>query len=117
MGSGRITAPRSGSRPRQVHNQGVLTGSELWLLRLMADRGLALLDASSLLMVIEERGELRVAAASGESRPRLRIVPIEGSALGALYQEGKPVALDRPRGQDAALLHELGIEARALLVE
>jgi signal transduction histidine kinase len=95
----------------------VLTGSELWLLRLMADRGLALLDASSLLMVIEERGELRVAAASGESRPRLRIVPVEGSALGALYQEGKPVALDRPRGQDAALLHELGIEARAVLVE
>ena len=95
----------------------MLTGSELWLLRLMADRGLALLDASSLLMVIEERGELRVAAASGESRPRLRIVPVVGSALGALYQEGKPVALDRPRGQDAALLHELGIEARAVLVE
>ena len=68
-------------------------------------------------MVIEERGELRVAAASGESRPRLRIVPVEGSALGALYREGKPVAMDRPRGQDAALLHELGIEARALLVE
>jgi signal transduction histidine kinase len=89
----------------------------LWLLRLMADRGLALLDASSLLMVIEERGELRVAAASGESRPRLRIVPVEGSALGALYRAGKPVALDRPRGQDAALLHELGVEARAVLVE
>lgn len=95
----------------------MLTGSELWLLRLMADRGLALLDASGLLMVIEERGELRVAAASGESKPRLRIVPVEGSALGALYREGKPVALDRPRGQDAALLHELGIEARAVLVE
>ena len=95
----------------------MLTGSELWLLRLMADRGLALLDASSLLMVIEERGELRVAAASGDSKPRLRIVPVEGSALGALYLEGKPVALDRPRGADAALLHELGIEARAVLVE
>ncbi len=74
----------------------MLTGSELWLLRLMADRGLALLDASSLLMVIEERGELRVAAASGESKPRLRIVPVEGSALGALYRAGEPVALDRP---------------------
>lgn len=95
----------------------MLTGSELWLLRLMADRGLALLDASSLLMVIEEKGELRVAAASGESRPRLRIVPVEGSALGALYRTGEPVALDRPRGQDAALLHELGVEARAVLVE
>jgi len=95
----------------------MLTGSELWLLRLMADRGLALLDASSLLMVIEERGELRVAAASGESKPRLRIVPVEGSALGTLYRTGQPVALDRPRGQDAALLHELGVEARAVLVE
>jgi signal transduction histidine kinase len=95
----------------------MLSGSELWLLRLMADRGLALLDASSLLMVIEDRGELRVAAASGESKPRLRIVPVQGSALGALFQAGEPVALDRPRGQDAALLHELGIEARAVLVE
>ena len=39
----------------------MLSGSELWLLRLMADRGLALLDASSLLLIIEEKGELRVA--------------------------------------------------------
>jgi signal transduction histidine kinase len=95
----------------------MLSGSELWLLRLMADRGLALLDAGTLLVVIEERGELRVAASSGESKPRLRIVPVEGSALGALYRAGEPVALDRPRGQDAALLHELGLEARAVLVE
>ncbi len=95
----------------------MLSGSELWLLRLMADRGLALLDASSLLMVIEERGELRVAAASGEGTPRLRIMPVEGSALGALYRKGEPLALDRPRGSDAAWLHELGLEARAALVE
>ena len=95
----------------------MLSGSELWLLRLMADRGLALLDASTLLMVIEERGELRVAAASGEGTPRLRIMPVEGSALGALYRTGQPLALDRPRGSDAAWLHELGLEARAALVE
>jgi signal transduction histidine kinase len=95
----------------------VLTGSELWLLRLMADRGLALLDASALIMVIEEKGELRVAAASGEGTPRLRIAPVEGSALGALYQQGKPLALNRPRGEEAAWLHELGLEARSLLVE
>jgi signal transduction histidine kinase len=95
----------------------MLSGSELWLLRLMADRGLALLDASSLLMVIEERGELRVAAASGEGTPRLRIMPVEGSALGGLYRTGQPLALDRPRGPDAAWLHELGLEARAALVE
>jgi signal transduction histidine kinase len=94
----------------------MLSGSELWLLRLMADRGLALLDASSLLLIIEEKGELRVAGASG-SPVRLRIAPVEGSALGALYQEGKPLALDRPHGQEAAFLHELGLEARSVLVE
>jgi len=95
----------------------MLTGSELWLLRLMADRGLALLDAGTLLVVIEERGELRVAASSGAETVRLRIVPVEGSALGELYRLGKPVSLDRPRGQEAAWLHELGLEARAALVE
>jgi signal transduction histidine kinase len=95
----------------------MLSGSELWLLRLMADRGLALLDAGTLLVVIEERGELRVAASSGQETVRLRIVPVQGSALGELYLEGKPVALDRPRGQEAAWLHELGLEARAALVE
>lgn len=95
----------------------MLSGSELWLLRLMADRGLALLDASSLLMVIEERGELRVAAAAGKSQVRVRVLPVEGSALGALYLTGKPLSLERPRGQEATWLHELGLEARAVLVE
>ena len=67
--------------------------------------------------MIEERGELRVAASSGEGTVRLRIMPVQGSALGALYLAGKPVSLDRPRGQEAAWLHELGLEARAALVE
>jgi signal transduction histidine kinase len=83
----------------------------------MADRGLALLDAGSLLILIEERGELRVAAASGEATPGLRIMPVQGSALGAIYLTGEPLSLDRPRGQEAAWLHELGLEARAALVE
>jgi signal transduction histidine kinase len=95
----------------------VLTGSELWLLRLMADRGLALLDADAMLILIEEKGELRVAAASGAQTVRLRIVPVDGSALGELYRRGEPLAVDRPRGPDAAWLHELGVEARAALVE
>jgi len=82
----------------------------------MADRGLALLDASALLMVIEEKGELRVAAASGAA-VRVRIVPVQGSALGALYQAGKPVSLDRPRGEEAAWMHEIGLEARSVLIE
>jgi len=95
----------------------VLSGSELWLLRLMADRGLALLDASALLVVIEERGELRVAAASGRGSVRVRIVPIEGSALGVVYLAGESLSLERPRGPEAAWLHELGLEARAALIE
>jgi signal transduction histidine kinase len=95
----------------------VLSGSELWLLRLMADRGLALLDASTLLIVIEERGELRVAAASGAATPRLRIMPVRGTALGAIHTAGKPVSLERPRGPEAAWLHELGLEARAVQIE
>jgi signal transduction histidine kinase len=89
----------------------------LWLLRLMADRGLALLDASTLMVVIEERGELRVAASSGAATVRVRIMPVQGSAVGALYLQGEPISLDRPRGQEAAWLHELGVEARAALVE
>jgi signal transduction histidine kinase len=94
----------------------MLTGSELWLLRLMADRGLALLDAGNMLLLIEEQGELRVAGAAGGS-VRLRIAPVQGSALGALFTEGKSLAIERPRGQEAAFLHELGLEARSALVE
>src|SRR6185312_13194732 len=94
----------------------MLTGSELWLLRLMADRGLALLDASNMLLLIEEKGELRVAGASG-SPVRLRIAPVQGTALGALYTDGKSLSLERPRGPEAAFLHELGLEARSALVE
>jgi len=83
----------------------------------MADRGLALLDASALLVVIEERGELRVAAASGRGSVRVRIVPVEGSALGVVYLAGESLSLERPRGPEAAWLHELGLEARAALIE
>jgi signal transduction histidine kinase len=94
----------------------VLSGSELWLLRLMADRGLALLDAQTLLLVIEERGELRVAAAAGAGTPRVRIVPVRGSALGEVFSAGKALALERPRGAEAAWLGDLGLEARSVLV-
>jgi signal transduction histidine kinase len=95
----------------------MLSGSELWLLRLMAERGRALLDADTLLMVIEEGGELRVPATAGEGSVRRRILPLQGTALGALHAAGTPQRFDRPRGNDAAWLHELGLEARAALIE
>jgi signal transduction histidine kinase len=94
----------------------MLTGSELWLLRLMADRGLALLDASGLLLVIEQGRELQVAATSGDADVRVRLLPLH-SALGDVYRNGKPLVLENPRGPDAAWLHELGLEARTLMVE
>jgi signal transduction histidine kinase len=95
----------------------MLKGSELWLLRLMADRGRALLDADTLLLVIEESGELRVPAVSGEGSVRRRILPLRGSALGEVHAAGQPLRLDRPRGPEAAWLHELGLEAKAALLE
>jgi signal transduction histidine kinase len=99
----------------------MLSGSELWLLRLMADRGLALLDldspgAGQLLIVIEDHGELQVAASAGGA-VRRRVMPVQGSALGTLFEAGQAVSLDRPRGPEAAWLHELGLEARAVVVE
>jgi signal transduction histidine kinase len=83
----------------------------------MADRGLALLDGGTVVIVLEERGELRMGACRGEQAASLRIAPVQGSALGALYLTGEPLALDRPRGQEAAWLHELGLEARSALIE
>src|SRR5437899_12004780 len=83
----------------------------------MADRGLALLDGGTVVILIEERGELRIGACRGEQQASLRIAPVEGTALGALYRTGEPLAVERPRGQEAAWLHELGLQARAALVE
>src|SRR5258708_38163650 len=94
----------------------MLTGSELWLLRLMADRGLALLDASNVLLLIEEKGELRVAGASG-GPVRLRVAPVEGSAVGALYTGGRAPALERPPGEAGAFLAQLGLQARTVVAE
>src|SRR5438876_516193 len=83
----------------------------------MADRGLALLDGGTVVILIEERGELRIGACRGEQQASLRIAPVEGTALGALYRAGEPLAVERPRGQEAAWLHGLGLQARAALVE
>ena len=69
------------------------------------------------MMLVHKDGELQVAASSGAGMVRVRIVPVQGSALGALYLTGRSLAIERPRGPEAAWLHELGLEARAALVE
>ncbi|HEX4564644.1 MAG TPA: ATP-binding protein [Solirubrobacteraceae bacterium] len=95
----------------------MLPESELWLIRFTAVRGQRLLDAGTLLIVIEQESELRVVASEGERRPRLNIVPAQGSALGELYHSERSLSFDGPRGEDAAWLHELGLEARSALIE
>ncbi len=68
------------------------------------------------LVVLKERGELHVAAASGRGHVRASVLPIEGSALGALYEAGRPVSVDRPLPGQADWLTELGIEGHAAVV-
>ena len=105
-------------RSPRLHNPLVLSGSELWLLRLMADRGLALLDASTLLVVIEERGELRVAAASGAGSVRAADRARAGErARRASIRRASRCRSTARGASEAAWLHELGLEARAALVE
>ncbi len=95
----------------------MLPESELWLIRFTAVRGQRLLDASTLLIAIEQEAELRVVASEGTRRPRLNIVPVTGSALGELYRSERSLSVDGPRGEEAAWLHELGLEARSALIE
>ena len=95
----------------------MLPESEIWLIRFTAVRGQRLLEADTLLIALEQESELRVIASEGARKPRLNIVPVTGSALGGLYRSGESFAFDSPRGEDAAWLHELGLEARAALIE
>jgi signal transduction histidine kinase len=61
------------------------------ILETIVKRGRALIEARSLLILLEDRGELRVAAVAGEldRDPELRI-PIEGSAPGQVLRTGRP---------------------------
>lgn len=61
------------------------------ILETIVKRGRALIEARSLLILLEDRGELRVAATAGELErdPELRI-PIEGSAPGRVLRTGRP---------------------------
>jgi len=96
----------------------MLSGSEFWLLRLMAERGAALLDTDHFLVVLEERGELEVVAAAGTgNQPTELSLPVHGSALGQLFGEGRPRYLVRPKPAEAPWLEELGLSATAVLVE
>jgi signal transduction histidine kinase len=93
------------------------SGSELWLLRLMAERGLRLLGASGLLILLSRGSELELVAEAGAAAPRVRSLPFEGSALGDFSRAQKALSLERPSPRETPWLTELGLAPSAVLVE
>src|SRR5881227_778342 len=93
------------------------SGSELWLLRLMAERGLRLLRASGLMIAMTRESEIEVVAEAGAAVPRVRGLPLHRSSLGKLSQERASMALERPTARETPWLDELGLQAVAVLVQ
>lgn len=93
------------------------SGSELWLLRLMAERGLRLLDASGLMIIMSDGQELEVVAEAGDVHPRVRRLPVMATALGEVYRQRASLSLERPGPREAPWLGELGLDPVAVLVE
>lgn len=83
----------------------------------MAERGLRLLGASGLMIAMTSESELQVVAEAGAAIPRVRSLPLNGSAFGELCQSGASLALERPTAREALWLTELGLNAAAVLVE
>ncbi|MBA3866131.1 MAG: GAF domain-containing sensor histidine kinase [Solirubrobacterales bacterium] len=87
------------------------------ILETIAKRGRALVEARSLLILLEDAGELRVTAAAGEFEDHsdLRLT-VAGSAPGQVFKSLQP---SRLRDLDSALLSEsdsLGMGGESLLV-
>jgi signal transduction histidine kinase len=82
----------------------------------MAERGLRLLDASGLLITMARGSELEVVAEAGDAEPRVRSLPVAGTALGRLLETGASVRLERPSAREAPWLGELGLRPAAALV-
>jgi signal transduction histidine kinase len=94
------------------------SAGELWLLRLMAERGLRVLDASGVVILLSNGPELEVVAEAGDAHPRVRTLPSDGSSLGQLFADGVSASLERPSAREAPWLAELGLDhASSALVE
>jgi signal transduction histidine kinase len=87
------------------------------ILETIAKRGRALVEARSLLILLEDGGELRVAAAAGESENHSKLrLTVTGSAPGQVFESHQA---SRLRDLDPALLSEsddLGMGGESLLV-
>jgi signal transduction histidine kinase len=84
----------------------------------MAERGLRVLDASGVVILLSRGHELEVVAEAGSAHPRVRTLPLNGSALGQLFAGSASASLERPSAREAPWLAELGLDnAGSALVE
>lgn len=83
----------------------------------MAERGLRVLDASGLLIILRDGPELEVVAEAGDAHPRVRRLPIAGTALGGMVVDSGSLLLERPSAREAPWLSELGLAMLAVLAE
>ncbi len=91
--------------------------AERWLMELMADRAMRILDASNVMVLRERGGDLHVAASVGRGSISANVIPVQGSAMGELYSAHEPLAVERPLRDQAAFLRELGLEAQSALIQ
>jgi signal transduction histidine kinase len=83
----------------------------------MAERGLRVLDASGIAILLGGDSQLDVVAEAGDAHPRVRSLPVAGSGLGQLFTERRSVLLERPSAREAPWLGELGLAPVGVLVE
>ncbi len=84
----------------------------------MAERGLRILNASGLVIAMKSDSSLELVAEAGTARPRVRSLPLAGTALGELYEQRSSVSLVLPSPREAPWLGEIGIDrAAAVLAE
>jgi signal transduction histidine kinase len=88
------------------------------VLELIVKRGRALVDARSMVILLERDGELEVAAGAGEIAERAlgQRIPIEGSAPGEVLRTGRPERLAEARSRLRMSLGEAGSGAEAVLL-
>jgi GAF domain-containing protein len=88
------------------------------VLELTVKRGRALVDAASLLVLLDEAGTLRVAAAAGQAGADVvgLELPLEGTLAGSVLGTGAPKRLSEPSARHGHGLDAIVGDARSALV-
>jgi len=84
------------------------------VLELTAQRGRALVDAQTVLILLLERDELVVAASAGHARDAEgRRMPVSGSTSGQVLEAGRPERIADVSSQMRIAVERLGVRTRA----